>query len=624
MALDDKKIVFKVEVDDSGVITKLKSTTKGIKDIDLSSKNAKGSVDKLTSSLGNVGKGVTTKNIKLTSKELANLQKQVGGVGKASGAAAATTLELGRVISDAPYGIRGMANNVSQVASQLAFMSRSVDEVTGKVVGFSGAIKGVWKSMMGPLGILLAIQAVIAAVDYFAGSTKKATKEVGDLDEALQRKINTLTLLRDELLATYDVYMVSNALLDKRIAIINELAKTDKRLATILKQTVGDEERRNKAIDDYIKLLQLEGDKKAKQKELNDEINKTQADLLTLRGLLDDNRGTEMYWILQDQILEIENKRKSVLEEILEIQGKIDKLTEDSDVKTFGTIAYWEQRIKPLRDDQKNLATTTEKYKELQREIDQYQKNIDAITGKRDNGGDPEERPDEVSVGGVLSSEEQQVIRDKNAKFFTEQLGITNEENMIKMEQNMDFHRSILNNETLFELERTNTAKQGAKERLETQLKYLDAVGGGLQAMSQIAGEETAAGKALAVAGATIDTYAAVSGVLANTAKTASGGIPGFAIAQAVATGLFGLANVKKILETSVPGGGGGVGGGVGSLPSAGRTFDFNLAGSTGQNQLAQTIGGQVQQPIKAYVVGSEITNQQQFDNQIQGEVTIG
>lgn len=616
----DRNIVFKVEVNETGAITKLKSVTKGIKDIDLSSKNAKGSVDKLTSSLGNVGKGVTTKNIKLTSKELASLQKQVGGVGKASGAAAATTLELGRVISDAPYGIRGMANNVSQVASQLAFMSRSVDEVTGKVVGFSGAIKGVWKSMMGPLGILLAIQAVIAAIDYFAGSTKKATKEVGDLDEALQRKINTLTILRDELLATYDVYMVSNALLDKRIAIVNELAKTDKRLATILKQTVGDEERRNKAIDDYIKLLQLEGDKKAKQKELNDEINKTQDELLTLRGLLDDNRGTEMYWLLQDEILKIENKRKSVLGEILEIQGKIDKLTEDSDVKTFGTIAYWEQRIKPLRDDQKNLATTTEKYKELQREIDQYQKNIDAITGKRDNGGDPEERPDEVSVGGVLSSEEQQVIRDKNAKFFAETLGITNDENMTKMEKQMAFHQSMLNNETLFELERTNTAKEGAKERLETQLKYLDAVGAGLQAMSQIAGEETAAGKALAVAGATIDTYAAISGQLSAFSDVP---VPGYAIAQAVATGLFGLANVKKIMETSVPGGGGGVGGG-GSLPSASRTFDFNLAGSTGQNQLAQTIGGQVQQPIKAYVVGSEITNQQQFDNQIQGEVTIG
>ena len=62
----------------------------------------------------------------------------------------------------------------------------------------------------------------------------------------------------------------------------------------------------------------------------------------------------------------------------------------------------------------------------------------------------------------------------------------------------------------------------------------------------------------------------------------------------------------------------------VGGSGSQGRTFDFNLVGSTGVNQLAQTVGGQVQQPIKAYVVGSEITNQQAFDNQIQGQATIG
>ena len=179
-------------------------------------------------------------------------------------------------------------------------------------------------------------------------------------------------------------------------------------------------------------------------------------------------------------------------------------------------------------------------------------------------------------------------------------------------------------NDKINEAKRGVTAKLGAAERLATQLEYLDAVGAGLQAMSRIAGQETAVGKALAVAGATVDTYAAVNAILKNASKDpVTGKIPGAAIAQAVATGLFGLANVKKIMETSVPGGGGGVGGG-GSLPSASRTFDFNLAGSTGQNQLAQTIGGQVQQPIKAYVVSSEITNQQQFDNQIQGEVTIG
>ena len=62
-------------------------------------------------------------------------------------------------------------------------------------------------------------------------------------------------------------------------------------------------------------------------------------------------------------------------------------------------------------------------------------------------------------------------------------------------------------------------------------------------------------------------------------------------------------------------GGGGGIGGGGG-----GRTFDFNLAGSTGVNQLAGAVGGQFQQPIQAYVVSSQMTSQQQLDNIIQSE----
>ena len=132
---DDKRITFKVEVNDAGVPTKLKSVDKGFQDIDLSSKSAKNSVDKLVVSMKGVGGGKIPKNIKLTTKELRALDKELKATSKSTGAAAATTLELGRVISDAPYGIRGMANNVSQVASQMAFMSRSTDVVTGKVIG---------------------------------------------------------------------------------------------------------------------------------------------------------------------------------------------------------------------------------------------------------------------------------------------------------------------------------------------------------------------------------------------------------------------------------------------------------------------------------------------------------
>ena len=145
-------------------------------------------------------------------------------------------------------------------------------------------------------------------------------------------------------------------------------------------------------------------------------------------------------------------------------------------------------------------------------------------------------------------------------------------------------------------------------------IKTLDIVSNALSAFSALAGKETEAGKALAIAVATMDTYVGANKALTDeTIPNTFARIA--AVAAVIATG---LANVKSIASTKVNGSSGG------SSVDTGRTFDFNLAGSTGQNQLAQTIGGQVAQPIKAYVVSSEITNQQQFDNQIQGEVTIG
>ena len=145
----------------------------------------------------------SNKQLELSSKNLiGGADKGLQGVSQASGAASATTLELGRVISDMPYGIRGVANNLSQVASQMAFMSRATDAATGRVVGLGGAFKALWGSIMGPLGILLVIQAAIAALDYFGGSNRKAKEEVEGLTDALEEQLNLLNLL-EEAMTTY-------------------------------------------------------------------------------------------------------------------------------------------------------------------------------------------------------------------------------------------------------------------------------------------------------------------------------------------------------------------------------------------------------------------------------------
>ncbi|MBM6747660.1 hypothetical protein H6G88_10360, partial [Bifidobacterium ruminantium] len=83
----------------------------------------------------------------------------------------------------------------------------------------------------------------------------------------------------------------------------------------------------------------------------------------------------------------------------------------------------------------------------------------------------------------------------------------------------------------------------------DNKMKLLQAVASGLSNLSDLIGRETATGKVLAAAGATIDTYAAIAGTLKNAGRGPGGGIPGFAIAQAISTGIFGMAQVRKILS---------------------------------------------------------------------------
>jgi len=127
-------------------------------------------------------------------------------------------MELGRVVSDAPYGIRGMANNVSQLASQLFYMAGQQKTATTAVttdsaakvvnttttttatvatVGFTGALKLMWSALMGPLGVLLAIQVVIASLDHFFGGMKKSEEASKSLAKTMSKDIGQFMRLND-------------------------------------------------------------------------------------------------------------------------------------------------------------------------------------------------------------------------------------------------------------------------------------------------------------------------------------------------------------------------------------------------------------------------------------------
>ena len=167
-----------------------------------------------------------------------------------------------------------------------------------------------------------------------------------------------------------------------------------------------------------------------------------------------------------------------------------------------------------------------------------------------------------------------------------------------------------------------NYADQESKLRRDTLNAELDVVKGAFDAIGEIAGEQSVLGKASAVASAVINTYQAATNALANT--PAPPPFPQIAAGVAIASG---LASVRKILQTPVPDGNGGLSsGGGGSLPSAPtiQQPQFNIVGQSGTNQLAQSIGGQFSQPIRAYVVGGDVTTSQQLERQRVKTATFG
>ncbi len=163
-----------------------------------------------------------------------------------------------------------------------------------------------------------------------------------------------------------------------------------------------------------------------------------------------------------------------------------------------------------------------------------------------------------------------------------------------------------------------------AQTEAQAKKDNLDKTAAVLENFSNIAGKETVAGKAFAVAAATINTYRGVSDALAATTVTPFETALKFANAAAI--GISGIANVKKILSVQLPPVTGG-----GSTPKGSPTAAplsmppaFNTVGASGTNQLADAIGGQSQQPVQAFVVSSSVTTAQELDRNIIDDATIG
>jgi hypothetical protein len=187
---------------------------------------------------------------------------------------------------------------------------------------------------------------------------------------------------------------------------------------------------------------------------------------------------------------------------------------------------------------------------------------------------------------------------------------------------------TLLQDKILTEQQKTDLEKQYSDARTKiTELEYQQKIsqakeaGQVLEGLGNIVGKQTAAGKALGIASALINTYVGASEALKQKSTLPS---PFDYVAKAVnVAGILatGFKTVKAITAVNVPGGGGG-GGGGGTAISAPPAPQFNVVGNTGINQVAATLGQQ--QPVQAFVVANQVTSQQALDRSIVNNASLG
>jgi hypothetical protein len=164
-------------------------------------------------------------------------------------------------------------------------------------------------------------------------------------------------------------------------------------------------------------------------------------------------------------------------------------------------------------------------------------------------------------------------------------------------------------------------------EKAQQQAK-LGVISAALGQISQAVGENTVAGKAFAIAQATIDTYAGATKAMATYP-------PPFGQIAAGTVILAGLMNVKKIISTQLPkppgtnlsSSGGGSAPTI-SAPTIPSIQAPQLTGTVGGNnpttQIAETLAGATNKPIKAYVVSGDVSSQQALDRRTSAAATFG
>ena len=201
---------------------------------------------------------------------------------------------------------------------------------------------------------------------------------------------------------------------------------------------------------------------------------------------------------------------------------------------------------------------------------------------------------------------------------------IFGQEQVVKAQEDfafIDLRKEELEEEILLEHE---AAKEKIQIEEDLKKQKLAIASETLGAIAGILGQNSKAGKAAGIAQAIINTYQGVTEVLKNPTVIPE---PFGTIQKIASVGTVlasGMQAVRAMQQTPIPVigvGGGSVGGGF-SMPASAPP-QVSTVGTSGVNQLAQTISQKSSQPVKAYVVAGEVSSAQSLERNAVKEASI-
>ena len=444
-----------------------------------------------------------------------------------------------------------------------------------------------------------------------------------------------------------------NQLAEQNVKTANENLKAAKSMDNTLKLQGKSEQQildikikaTQQAIDaniSRVKGLQLTNKLEAEAAQRNYERLKSFIDFVSIpQRVLFETAATAI-----NKIIDLANKIPGI-----EIKGKIDEKFAEKATDYITKLVF--DPAKTKAEGEANLKETQNAIKDLENEKAGYilSKNKQDTKNKKDEVLSEHEKLEKLKK---LNEEYNKKLREEDRQ-VPDEIDVTGLEN--KAANDVKFKEEELDRQRAQELalaeimyhsvsEREKREEEERQRKLQKFQATTEAVGsiaksgedllGAIQANGLARGKAgQAAMKALALVQIGADSAIAFSKMLQGTESSAAGAasVAGPAApavytatkiafyASGTATILANIARAKALLSGGGGGGGGAATGGGGAVAAA---PSFNIVGPSGANQIAESIGNKESQPLKAFVVGGDVTSQQSLNRGIVQNATLG